>query len=108
MHTPGPWHVNDEFSRAHARYDEGTRVVCSGEGSIAICWPICETTRGWDDSRTSPANAQLIAAAPDLLAALEQIIDDMGADGLSCCQQAKNMALDAYEKATGRRDTVKL
>ena len=69
MHTPGPWHVDDEFSRAHSRYDEGTRVVCSSDGSIAIC----ETTRGWDDQQTSPDNARLIAAAPDMLVALQTL-----------------------------------
>lgn len=54
-------------------------------------------------ARQVETDARLIAAAPDLLKALEQIIDDWAEDGLCCCQQAKNQALDAYEKATGRR-----
>jgi hypothetical protein len=58
-HTPGPWHIE---SMAHVRttgtkvlYDEGTVGAFFGYGV------------------ESAANARLIAAAPDLLAALEFI-----------------------------------
>lgn len=47
------------------------------------------------------ANARLIAAAPELYEALDQILDDMGDDGPSCCQAAKDQARAALAKARG-------
>ena len=54
-----------------------------------------------DDNATQRANARLIAAAPELYEALDQILDDMGNDGLSCCQAAKDQARAALAKARG-------
>lgn len=48
-----------------------------------------------------PKDAALISAAPDLLEALEQLLDDMGEDGLSVCQEAKDQARAAISKAKG-------
>lgn len=60
--TPGPWF-----------YDEKNNAIrqCAGEnGNLFIC--------GIDDrSRTDTANAKLIAAAPELLAALRQCYSDL-------------------------------
>jgi len=56
-HTPGPWH-----------YREGSRIVVDGGG-----WWIAEVQAGRADN-SSEANARLIAAAPDLLAALENYV----------------------------------
>ncbi len=94
MHTPGPWRVDDEFSRAHHRYDEGTRVVCAGDESIGICYPVCETTRGWVDEETSPANARLIAAAPDMLIALQTL------QGVELPYTLQTMVDEAVRRAT--------
>ena len=69
--TPGPWYVDEEFSQAHIRYKEGTRCVVSEEHG-----GICETTRGWEDEQTSPANAALIAAAPELYEALRDVLSE--------------------------------
>lgn len=102
QHTPGPWVVNDEMSRAHHRYEGGTRVVSSAEGDIAIC----ETTRGWEDPGTSPANAHLIAAAPDLyrqLAHLVHLIEPLERDGHNIPGLATlNAARAALAKAEGK------
>ena len=78
-HTPGPWVLNDARS---------TRV------------DLIDTTRGhavgeivWVDVR-NPADAQLIAAAPDMLATLRRIVDmmqhpnDMRADALGAARRA--------------------
>ena len=68
QHTPGPWHVEPAPNRVHfAVRNDGVHVVT-----------------GW---REGAANARLIAAAPDLLAALKAAsgsIDDCG------------MSLEAY------------
>jgi hypothetical protein len=54
QHTPGPWHV-DLYDAAGVDGVDGCRVAITGFGE--------------DD--TDQANARLIAAAPDMLAALE-------------------------------------
>lgn len=57
-HTLGPWEVDDGF-------------VASVNGWI-ICDPHCK--RGPEDRAERDANAALIAAAPELLAALEAVV----------------------------------
>lgn len=100
MHTPGPWKIENSPAPDQGEWHYwavvGERGVITSVGAAQQRGPI--------DMDSNHANAKLIAAAPDLLDALEQIIDDMGSDGLSCCQYAKDRALAAYEKATGRRE----
>jgi hypothetical protein len=62
-HTPGPWHLEVEPDALHV-YSPVEEVVHF-------------TDAGWDESTraTFEANARLIAAAPDLLAALEEIAE---------------------------------
>jgi len=48
-------------------------------------------------------NAKLIASAPDLYEALDQLLDDMGDDGLSVCQAAKDQAKAALARARGEK-----
>lgn len=45
------------------------------------------------------------SAAPAMLEALEQLLDDMGEDGLSVCQAAKDQAKAALAKARGEITT---
>lgn len=63
-HTPGPW----------AR--EGLRVYVHNRGTIAEC-PLPQSGGVFEVS----SNARLIAAAPDMLAALKEMVDE--ADGIS-------------------------
>ena len=61
-HTPGPWKWNE--------YHDDLRPI----------WH-CEMSQGcgyldWDDKDRIQANARLIAAAPDLLEALEMMLAD--------------------------------
>jgi type II secretory pathway component GspD/PulD (secretin) len=56
-HTPGPW-----------KYNGYTDVYHSRGGTI------CEMPKGYEHSPEHRANAILIAAAPDMLKALENII----------------------------------
>lgn len=69
-HTPGPWMIGDGFEMPSG--DELPIVAANGS------WPACAWPYG-DDGGTMPspeqlANAHLIAAAPDLLAAWEQFL----------------------------------
>jgi hypothetical protein len=85
-HTPGPW-TQDEFRTINAN---GKTLMVEG---VALSGRIDEETR---------ANARLIAAAPELLAALQGLLKgifDGPADADAAMLIAK--ARDAVNKATG-------
>lgn len=71
QHTPGPWHAH----RNHCYWD-----INSGEEhhspTIAEC---CPSALNWGED-VAAANARLIAAAPDLLAALQRLAHPMAGD----------------------------
>lgn len=64
QHTPGPWE-----SRPH---DYPEIVRAPGGGSVAHCGEEHDVYHG-SDPEVAVANARLIAAAPDLLAACEAV-----------------------------------
>ena len=67
-HTPGPWTVEDSSVTA----------LVDSENSQTYIAPICEVDQEW---AMADANAHLIAAAPDLLAALEDVAAELDARG---------------------------
>lgn len=81
-HTPGPWETKNGHSVIHV-YGGGHRVAV-----------VSEVPYWMDFSITDAANARLIAAAPDMLEALQAI-----AEGNSPFVQA--VARAAIEKAVG-------
>ena len=85
-HTPGPWYWADNVPEAPPTY---CAIVDSAGFTIA------------DPSPMSEADARLIAAAPELLAALrwalDQIEDDLDFDHQAALEAAKA----AISKATG-------
>lgn len=62
-HTPGPWTTGGELHGFWAVEDGNGRVICQLNGNF-----------------TPEANAMLIAAAPDLLALLEEAVKYMSCD----------------------------
>ena len=76
--TPGPWRLKttgnfgnaiEAFRGVVGEYDDGWRVVAM--------YQHCEPTGLWAaEQENAAANARLIAAAPELLAALERLHDD--------------------------------
>lgn len=108
-HTPGPWlvikpghygHTKHRVGRSHGKATNGDEVVAA----IAdICVSRSISFRG-DISPEEEANARLIAAAPELLAALKAIVEqpightdkDAGRDLGACCRIAR----EAIAKAT--------
>ncbi len=84
-HTPGPWQWTQHF-------DPTISIYRDGFGQIA---------RLYDSSAgTGKANARLIAAAPDLLAALIEIVSADDAHELT--QKHIESARAAIAKATGK------
>lgn len=75
-HTPGPW---------EGRMHNGTNL--RGPNDEPICLVHTDNM----------ANARLIAASPDLLAALEEVLAEIGDSYLSC----KGSALEVIAKAKG-------
>lgn len=94
-HTPGPW-------RAACR--RGYAGVFGGDANNGIAVADCRTVDV--DLPTATANAQLIAAAPDLLASLREMVDiferrvndEPGPDDAA---ERWDRARDAIKKAIG-------
>lgn len=97
-HTPGPWSVADHDSN-------GQRIVRNEHIEICTCWHHCVVAI----EQEMEANARLIAAAPDLLAALEMQMrridvwaDTPGAGGASdALLEVGRIARTAIAKAKG-------
>jgi len=68
QHTPGPWKVK-QSQGATLRLFGGPQIQA---GRRTVAWPEFPSV---DENDISEANARLIAAAPDLLAALRQTWD---------------------------------
>ena len=102
-HTLGPWTAGTHVYQ----FEHDRRGVYVGQGSntLAFCW----RPEGQTDDETTLANARLIAAAPDLLAALSgtvSMIEDMLLGGLTreglqqLCAGQLEPARAAISKAT--------
>ena len=88
-HTPGPWIV-----RTDLQFDHGGAIV----SSTYDCYDNCSNLVAICDVQSMPnaANARLIAAAPDMLAALEIISQSWPAhDSESASPVADAMAAKA-------------
>ena len=92
-HTRGPWLVND--SEVEALVDP--------ENSDTYYAPICTLDDGWNVA-VADANARLIAAAPELLAALEQCLPIIDAHRRAALGEGDIAAMNAraaIDKAKG-------
>lgn len=88
-HTPGPWQWVDRGGWFALLAANGTRVADDGSAADEYGRKIDPEDKG-----ESGANARLIAAAPELLAALVELVESNGEHGLK-------EARDAIAKATG-------
>lgn len=107
-HTPGPWSA----SAPDGEYHDVIRIYAATVDSkpVAVCpqmdSPIMAILKGQTNETTeAAANARLIAAAPDLLEALEMVRDadeDAKRDGLPTIPATARARIDAaIAKATG-------
>lgn len=81
-HTPGPWSI--EYGMSGDPYDDGV-LIDSPEGPVAFNVIDC--------------SAHLIAAAPELLAALKQLVQEASDLGWDCSH-----ITPAIAKAEGRSE----
>lgn len=100
-HTPGPWRAQRDIRAAHMRNKPGWNPDNPEHCDWAIYGPsyrvgLLEQIRPWCGEQENEANARLIAAAPDLLAACEIIAKvfspehkGMGADAIAVVKQAR-------------------
>ena len=89
QHTPGPWIIKDDDQYDHVfTAAKPHRRIANVYGGV----------KGSNDlDLQNQANARLIAAAPELLAACQAFVDSDCQDGVSL---AFSMAIDAITKAT--------
>lgn len=94
-HTPGPWHLAKETTRG--QFVRDYRIRDKADGLIATLGPVDQD-----------ANAALIAAAPDLLAALEALdfcLDSTTPEmqrAMALIRPAREQAKAAIAKARGQ------
>ena len=106
-HSPGPWHTPDTWFRYgndpeddfYVTVRGGAHLTEEGEEEEETVCTVCH-----NDLESAQANARLIAAAPDLLEALEWCLNAMnhaygGADNFAAMEKDKARA--AITKATG-------
>jgi hypothetical protein len=87
-HTPGPWHI-DHDDRPGMKWNHH---ICGSNGRA-----VCLITH----SETADANARLIAAAPELLEALQAIVDqEQSGDEETHMHDMADIARAAIAKAT--------
>lgn len=87
-HTPGPWQINSK----------DRSQVLDSHGSTRGCAPIAHCVGTESEAR---ANAKLISAAPDMLKALKDFLEDYSSeDGLGPMKYYARVAQDAIAKAT--------
>lgn len=82
-HTPGPWLVNFEQNKFDSRHSkvqvvDGSSASLNNGGLPLVLANV--NAMPFNDESEPLANARLIAAAPDLLAALERLAHPMADD----------------------------
>jgi hypothetical protein len=100
-HTPGPWFVSEKgFSRSGLWSAPTVYAADDDLRYIAVC--ACADELNFHSATDNLANARLIAAAPELLAALRECADRLSvhiAHSEDLCAHMK--AVEAIAKATG-------
>lgn len=101
-HTPGPWEIYDEEFDDRRGYQE-PKIIANGSDS-ALVHEICTIRIGLKET---PANARLIAAAPDLLAACQLALDTMSDYRNNTPADVQQFIRAAISKAEGQIEVSK-
>jgi hypothetical protein len=93
-HTPGPWEL------MHAEHGQHVEVVVNG-GHIAVVF-----SGSFRDGSTGEANANLIAAAPDLIEACEKALNLIDGAGvlLASMSAERSRAVEALRAAVAKAE----
>ncbi len=104
QHTPGPWATDMEG------LDNGDDIPINASGvyiaTVTTCWP-CVMDLDGELQEEGKANARLIAAAPDLLAACKEMLlrikEYQDLDGLLTAKErgSRDKMIAAVAKAEG-------
>lgn len=86
-HTPGPWLIL------------GSIIVGADTKQICALWPLDDSGTPIQSEATDDANARLIAAAPELLEALQCLLADAYDQGMSDGDASIDLAKAALAKA---------
>jgi hypothetical protein len=97
-HTPGQWYVGNKQRPSGTPF--AANRVWSGDRPIAML--ISDSAQPADIDPETQANARLIAAAPDLLEALQLVVDTYGFDS-STDSAIWQTACAAIAKAEGKQ-----
>jgi hypothetical protein len=98
-HTPGPWKFIDASKVASYQYKSLCVIEAGNKQVASFSW---NDNSPWFPTRIeSQANARLIAAAPDLLAALKMLREIDDAYGFDLNEQQRDQMHDAIAKAGG-------
>jgi hypothetical protein len=103
-HTPGPWNADKNFMGPDTYGDGNSIPVFPRGGGVAICDVVAVTGEGLsrpDVQARAEANARLIAAAPELLEALEKAADWLSRSIRIDDREQAEDARAAIAKATG-------
>lgn len=101
-HTPGPWSLFDDGSEVH------DRIVGPVVGVKGMTATVARAAFGIRPNQEVAANARLIAAAPDLLAACESVIDGLASMGCDWGDEQHAIVSAAIRKAKGMDDDTQL
>jgi hypothetical protein len=100
-HTPAPWHIGQGNGEGEIFAESGRMKLQNG--GIAL-YSVCSMTSGYNDEEDA-ANVRLISAAPELLAALQSMVEAFGhyceGDPSDDEVTALEAALKTINKATG-------
>ena len=82
-HTPGPWFVPDQTYARNLTVEVDDGIACPGSGgAMSYTTDVC--VLGWNGTPEWDANARLIAAAPDMLEALQGLVSaNNSTDGMA-------------------------
>ena len=96
-HTPGPWTIDYSINLSNG----ASCLIRAGKLGIAEVWKTDDGIARFQDDEVGQANAALIASAPDLLAALESLVemDDDPIRYMACRSYRIDAARAAIEKA---------
>jgi hypothetical protein len=97
-HTPGPWHTN---GKVHETTIDGFRTTSVAVSMSEVGRAIACVYAGFGDG---PDNARLIAAAPDMLAALREFVEAFNGDHDAAIAMGLDVALGNARAAIAKAE----